>query len=181
MKTDEDLMLAVRAGNRDAFASLFERYLDAIWRFFRRRVVDARVAEELTQETFLAVLQGAGRYEPTAAFRSYLFGIAFNLLAATRRQDGARLSAPGSRSVAPPAEDPTPDPVVVLWVRQALEALDADDREILMLREYDDLSYDDIARVLGVAVGTVRSRLFRARLALKERLQGQPQAQGAQR
>ena len=69
----------------------------------------------------------------------------------------------------------------MLWVRQALAALDADDREILMLREYDDLSYDEIARVLGVVVGTVRSRLFRARLALKERLQGQPQAKGAQR
>ena len=72
MKRDEDLMLAVRAGDRDAFASLFERYRDAIWRFFRRRVADARVAEELTQDTFVAVLQGAARYEPKAAFRSYL-------------------------------------------------------------------------------------------------------------
>jgi RNA polymerase sigma-70 factor (ECF subfamily) len=177
--TDEDLMHAVRAGDRDAFASLFERYQAAIWRFFRRRLSDRGVAEELTQDTFLAVLQNAARYEPRAPFRSYLFGIAFNLLSGARRDyarhGGARPHAPSTEHPAPS----TPDQDAVLWVRQALAGLDADDREILMLREYDALGYDEIAAVLGVPIGTVRSRLFRARLALKDRLEARPEPQEA--
>ena len=113
--SDEDLMAAVRGGDRDAFGELFGRYQERIWRFFRRRLADRTAAEELTQETFLAVLQGAARYEPRAPFRSYLFGIAFNLLAAARRRreqflarcrergraDG-RLVRSGTRVVGPP-------------------------------------------------------------------------------
>ena len=91
--SDEDLMAAVRGGDRDAFGELFDRYQERIWRFFRRRLADRTAAEELTQETFLAVLQGAARYEPRAPFRSYLFGIAFNLLAAARRTEAERFRA----------------------------------------------------------------------------------------
>jgi len=61
----------------------------------------------------------------------------------------------------------------VLWVRQALERLDAADREILMLREYEQLSYSDIAELLRIPVNTVRSRLFRSRLALKSYLESE--------
>ena len=61
------------------------------------------------------------------------------------------------------------DQVLVLWVRQAIAGLDSNDREILLLREYDQLAYEEIAALLGLPVGTVRSRLFRARLALKQR------------
>jgi RNA polymerase sigma-70 factor (ECF subfamily) len=73
----------------------------------------------------------------------------------------------------PPA--PEADPDRVLWVRRALAALDPTDREVLMLREYEQLSYDEIAGAIGVPTGTVRSRLFRARMALREKLVGQPQ------
>jgi len=62
----------------------------------------------------------------------------------------------------------------ILDIRQALAALDAGDREILMLREYDALSYDEIALVIGIPIGTVRSRLFRARQALRDRLEAHP-------
>jgi len=61
----------------------------------------------------------------------------------------------------------------VLWLRQALEKLDAPDREILMLREYEQLSYSDIAELLRIPVNTVRSRLFRSRLALKSYLESE--------
>jgi len=67
--------------------------------------------------------------------------------------------------------DRTPDSV--LWVRQAMERLDASDREILMLREYEQLSYSDIAELLRIPVNTVRSRLFRSRLALKSYLESE--------
>src|SRR5262245_24193959 len=104
MRTDDELMLDHRAGDRHAFETLFERYREPIWRFFRRRLPDAQQAEELTQETFLAVLKGADRYKPRASFRSYLFGIAFILLSASRRQqrretatalDAIDVAAPG--------------------------------------------------------------------------------------
>ncbi len=166
--SDEDLMAAVRGGDRDAFGELFGRYQERIWRFFRRRLADRTAAEELTQETFLAVLQGAARYEPRAPFRSYLFGIAFNLLAAARRRTRSNSSLDGANAAEPMAG--SSDQVLVLWVRQAIAGLDSNDREILLLREYDQLTYEEIAALLSLPVGTVRSRLFRARLALKQRL-----------
>src|SRR5215831_15569727 len=168
--TDDELVLAFLAGHRPAFDELFERYRQPIWGFFRRRLTDAAEAEELTQETFLAVLKAARRYEPRATFRSYLFGIAFNLLSASRRKaarkDDVFLPDPGALA----AE--TTDPAAVLWVRQALAALDPKDREIVMLREYDALDYAEIAAVVGVPINTVRSRMFRARLALRAQLAG---------
>jgi len=174
--TDEQLMLAVRAGEREAFADLFARYREPVWRFFCRRVQDDGRAEELAQETFLGVLKAARRYEPRAAFRSYLFGVAFNVLMAWRRK-ARRQGEQEMAELDPPAR--TPDQDAVLWVRRALAGLDPIDREVLMLREYEQLSYEEIASVTGVPTGTVRSRLFRARLALREKLVGHPAPLGA--
>ena len=177
--TDEELVLAFLAGNRPAFDELFARYRQPIWAFFRRRLADPAEAEELAQETFLAVLKATRRYEPRASFRSYLFGIAFNLLSASRRKTQRRgdVSSPDLDGLAGASSDPT----AVLWVRQALAALDPKDREIVMLREYDALDYAEIALIVGVPVNTVRSRLFRARLALREKLAGEPHATGVRR
>ena len=177
--TDEELVLAFLAGNRPAFDELFARYRQPIWAFFRRRLADPAEAEELAQETFLAVLKATRRYEPRASFRSYLFGIAFNLLSASRRKTQRRgdVSSPDLDGLAGASSDPA----AVLWVRQALAALDPKDREIVMLREYDALDYAEIALVIGVPVNTVRSRLFRARLALREKLAGEPHATGVRR
>lgn len=178
MKTDDELMLAHRVGDPRAFEELFDRYREPVWRFFRRRVFDPRRSEELVQETFLAVLRAAGRYEARSSFRSYLFGIASNVLAASRRE-GQRET--GSDVDAIDIAAPGTDATTVLWVRQALAELDEKDREVLMLREYEQLSYEEIAAVSGVALGTVRSRLFRARLALKDKLVGQPVREGVAR
>ncbi|HKV99209.1 MAG TPA: sigma-70 family RNA polymerase sigma factor [Vicinamibacterales bacterium] len=167
---DEALFLEFLAGDRPAFDELFARYRQPVWAFFRRRVPDAAEAEELAQETFLALLNASRRYEARASFRSYLFGIAFNLLSAARRKTQRRgeVSSPEGHDVAAPATDPA----AVLWVRQALAALDPKDREIVMLREFEALEYAEIANVLAVPVNTVRSRLFRARLALRHQLAG---------
>ena len=164
MTTDEELMLDVRRGDREAFERLFDRYRDPMWRFFRRRVPDAARAEELAQDAFVAVLQGAARYEPRAPLRSYLFGIAYNLLLAERRKSSHQLVEPLD---AEPAAVSAGDPEAEMSVRSALALLDADDREILMLREYEQLSYQEIAHLKKMPLNTVRSRLFRARMALK--------------
>jgi RNA polymerase sigma-70 factor (ECF subfamily) len=164
---DEELMLQVRRGSREAFEALFERYRVAVWRFFRRRVPDPSRAEELTQDTFVAVLQGSGRYQGTGPFRSYIFGTAYNILLADRRKASTRQTSALDHDIA----SATTDPDSGLWVRKALTRLDPDDREILMLREYDQLSYQEIAHVKSQPLNTIRSRLFRARLALKAALE----------
>jgi RNA polymerase sigma-70 factor, ECF subfamily len=165
--TDGELMVEAQRGSRDAFQIVFERYRGAVWGFFRRRVADARRAEELTQDVFLAVIQGAARYEARGPFRAYLFGIAFNVLMAERRRSVRQESAP----LEPDAVAHTPNPDSALWVRRALELLESDEREILMLREYEQLSYQELSEVLALPVNTVRSRLFRARAALKAALE----------
>ena len=167
-ESDEELMEAVRVGTAGSFDRLFDRYRDPVWRFFRRRVSDPGRAEELAQDVFAALFQAAPRYEPRAPFRSYLFGIAYNILMAHRRKDPRRVSDPlDSERMADAMAD---DPDVGLWIRQALSRLDPQDREVLMLREYEQLSYQEIADLHAMPINTVRSRLFRARLALKEAL-----------
>lgn len=163
--TNEQLMFEVRSGSREAFEALFERHREAVWHFFRRRVDDPARAEELVQDVFVAVLRGARRYEPRADFRSYLFGIAFNVLKAERRRATA---APGPLDV--DVARSVSDPDAVLWVRHALTSLAPDHREIVMLREYDGLSYQEIADVLHLPVNTVRTRLYRARMDLRDAL-----------
>jgi RNA polymerase sigma-70 factor (ECF subfamily) len=165
MVSDEQLMLRFQNGAVDAFTELFCRYREPIYGFFRRRLNDAPRAEELAQETFVAVLRGLARYEPRALFSTYLYGIALNLVAAERRKAGREVHEPSAAD--PPAVS---DPDCALWVRRAIAELGAGEREILLLREYEQLSYEEIARLLRLPLNTVRSRLFRARLALKELL-----------
>lgn len=166
MSGDDQLILEFQKGSRDAFRELFERYRDPLYGFFRRRIENPARAEELTQECFLALLRNAARYEPRASFRSYLYGIAVNMVHADRRKAGREVEQPENLDC--PADEPNPD--AALWVRRALEQLERTDREILMLREYEQLSYSEIAALLRLPVNTVRSRLFRARMALKEKL-----------
>jgi RNA polymerase sigma-70 factor (ECF subfamily) len=164
MTSDEGLMAQFRGGSRQAFDELFERYRETVFAFFRRRMESRARAEELTQETFLAVLRATERYEPRSAVRSYLFGIAFRLLSAERRKASHQAARPEEPARADATES-------ALWVRQALARLDRGERDLLMLREYEQLSYDEIAALLKIPVNTVRSRLFRARMALKEYLE----------
>jgi RNA polymerase sigma-70 factor (ECF subfamily) len=161
MTSDEHLMLEFQRGSREAFTELFERYREPVYGFFRRRLRDAARAEELAQETFLAVLRGVARYEPRASFRTYLYAIAFKQVSGEWRR---------TKRETPPVEDEPAtrdDPGETLWLRRAVERLDAAHREVLLLREYEQLSYDEIASLLRIPVNTVRSRLFRARMELR--------------
>jgi RNA polymerase sigma-70 factor (ECF subfamily) len=156
-------MLEFQGGSRPAFEQLYERYRGPLYGFFRRRLNGDQRAEDLAQETFLAVIHAVERYEPRALVRTYLYGIAMNLLATERRRQ-TKDSPPGNEA---PESATREAPDSVLWIRQALERLDESEREILMLREYEQLSYAEIAELLKLPVNTVRSRLFRSRMALK--------------
>jgi RNA polymerase sigma-70 factor (ECF subfamily) len=164
MISDEALMLEFQGGSREAFEELFARYREPLYGFFRRRLESKERADDLTQETFLAVIRATSRYQPRALVRTYLYGIALKLLAAERRRE--RRSDPVLQTA---AVDSALDNS--LWVRRALEKLDPSEREILMLREYEQLSYSEVAELLRIPVNTVRSRLFRARMALKNHLE----------
>jgi RNA polymerase sigma-70 factor (ECF subfamily) len=177
MTSDEALMLEFQSGSRAAFEELFARYRKPLYGFFRRRLNNPERAEDLAQETFLAVIRAVSRYEPRALVRTYLYGIALKLLAAEQRKF-LTSSASGQPGLEPKV-DGTPE--CGLWVRQALEKLDAPEREILMLREYEQLSYSDIAELLRIPVNTVRSRLFRSRLAMKGYLESEAKTNPALR
>jgi RNA polymerase sigma-70 factor (ECF subfamily) len=173
--SDEHLMLAFSLGSTDAFTELFRRYKQPIYGFFHRRLSDASHAEELTQETFLALLRAASRYQPRALFRTYLYAIGLKILRAHRRKAAFRATFLGRSNNAPdPAKQDATESG--LWVRRAVEKLDPLDHEILMLREFEQLSYSEIADLLQIPLNTVRSRLFRARTALRDLLQPSPVA-----
>jgi RNA polymerase sigma-70 factor (ECF subfamily) len=169
MNSDEALMLEFQRGSRPSLDELFSRYRGPLYGFFRRRLDSKERAEDLTQETFLVVIRSAERYEPLSLVRTYLYGIALKLLAAERRKHSRSAT---TESTSEPVAHENPD--AVLWIREALDKLDQSEREILMLREYEQLSYAEIAEVLQIAVNTVRSKLFRSRLALRNQLEPQP-------
>ncbi|HMD32584.1 MAG TPA: sigma-70 family RNA polymerase sigma factor [Candidatus Acidoferrales bacterium] len=166
MSSDEELMLAFQKGSTEGFTELFQRYAQRLYGFFRRRLENPTRAEELTQDVFVAVLKATARWEPRALFRTYLYSIAVRMLMAERRK--------AYREVADAGQAPEPSQAAqsetAVWVRDALGRLEETEREILLLREYEELSYEEIAQVLSIPVNTVKSRLYRARMALRELL-----------
>jgi RNA polymerase sigma-70 factor (ECF subfamily) len=166
--SDEQLMVAFSKGSADAFNGLFSRYKQPLFGFFRRRLADPSQAEELTQETFLVIVRSASRYQPTALFRTYLYAIALKILQAHRRKAAFRAAFWVAAASREPVVQNTSDVEVAL--RHAVGKLEPTDREILMLREFEQLKYEEIAKVLDLPVNTVRSRLFRARTALRDML-----------
>src|ERR1700681_2582455 len=124
MISDEALMLEFQGGSHPAFEQLCARYRGPLYGFFRRRLNGDQRAEDLTQETFVAVIRASARYEPRALVRTYLYSIAMNLLAAERRKQ-FRDSPPRE-----PAPEPVPpdSPDAALWTRGLLEKLAGSER-----------------------------------------------------
>ena len=176
--SDEQLMLAFSQGSSEAFAELFRRYRQPIYCFFRRRVAAPSHAEELAQETFLALIRSAVRYEPRALFRTYLYAIGLKILRADRRKTLFRATFFRHSPADPSVHDGTE---AAIWVRRAVAKLDSMDREILLLREFEELSYSEIADLLQLPINTVRSRLFRARMALRNLLEPETSPQATPR
>ena len=160
-----------------AFATIFDRHHDAIHGFLRRRL-DAAIAEDLAAETFARALHGVARYEHDRADAlPWLYGIAANLARRHRRTELRRLRAYARTGVDPLADDHGDAPARLdaaaagPRLAAALAALRPDDRDALLLLAWAELSYDEIAAALKVPVGTVRSRLHRARRVLRAHLE----------
>jgi RNA polymerase sigma-70 factor, ECF subfamily len=158
-----------------AFELVFDRHFDVVFRYLRRRVGRYR-AEELAAETFAQALASAARYDRSYAdARPWLFGIAVNLLRHHYRREERELRAYGRTGTDPLAsEEPSLErlhaeasqPVIAA----ALAELPLIEREALLLYAWAELGYGEIAQALGIPVGTVRSRLNRARGRVRELL-----------
>jgi RNA polymerase sigma-70 factor (ECF subfamily) len=181
---DFDLLAAWQAGDRAAGDQLFSRHFSALFRFFRNKVDDA-LAEDLTQVTFLACVDGRDRFRGSASFRTYLFAIARNQLLMHFRKKGTRdkVVELGTHSVA----DLGASPATVANAKaeqklllQALRQIPVDFQIAIELYYWEGMSTKELAEVLDIPEGTVRSRLTRAREHLAkhiERLAGSPAVQ----
>jgi RNA polymerase sigma-70 factor (ECF subfamily) len=168
-RDDDALARRAAGGDRAAFAALVERYGQPVLSLCYASSLDRQTAEELAQDVFLAAWRGLPRFRGGSSFATWLFAIARNACVDRARRRSARPRTTPLEAYhaleAPPA--PAGD------ARRALEAaaeLSAPLREALLLREVQGLSYDEIAELQAVPVGTVRSRLSAARSAVANRL-----------
>ncbi len=185
---DLEWMQRVKQGDRDAFGELVEahqgRVIGTVVRMLGPETMDA---EDIAQQVFLRVWKSAARYEPTAKFTTWLFTITRNLVFnESRRRKNRPTSSldapvPGSDEDAGPrqfADDSAPSPEAALLEQEMREAIDAaigelpeQQRMAVVLRRYEEMPYEEIARVLELTVPAVKSLLFRARTFLRERLE----------
>jgi RNA polymerase sigma factor (sigma-70 family) len=180
---DTECVMLARRGEGKAFSELVARYQDRIYRFLLRLTRSPDDALELTQDTFMRAYQGLDRWRPDALFKTWLFRIARNAAFDRLRRDKLVEFVEIEEDAELP--DPAAGPEAIVETAQryrlleaALARLPADHREILLLREIEEMSYDDIAVVLNLNVGTVKSRIARARAALLAKLK--PQSELAQ-
>ncbi len=188
MKAPTTAALAVapreRGSAADRKAAAFERealpHLDAVYRFALGLAADATYAEDLTQETLLNAFRSWHRYRPGTNIRGWLFTILRNLAISNHRRTRYRfhsydlselegmlkLSETGDCDI----ERQTLDRVTAERVIASMQTLPPEFREALVLRDVEGLSYNEVAELTGVSVGTVKSRLFRARRILQQRL-----------
>jgi RNA polymerase sigma-70 factor (ECF subfamily) len=167
--SESELLRDARRGDEAAFLEIYERHRTPIFRFAWRLTGSQAAAEDIVQECFLALLKGTAFREREGALRSYLFGIARHL--AMRRLQAAEREAVVIETV--DGNDPLRellDAEAGEVVGRAIAALPLPQKEALILFEYEELSLEEIAAIAGVDTGAVKSRLFRAREALKRRL-----------
>ena len=162
-----------RAGDVAAFGALVRRHQERVFRFLHRMLDAREEAMELSQDVFVKAWQALPGWRPEAAFSTWLLQIARNAaLDQLRRRQVVRF-APLESGLEVADEAPGPEARYATRERQAqleraLRRLAAEHREILLLREVEGLAYGELASVLGIAEGTVKSRLARARSALLE-------------
>jgi RNA polymerase sigma-70 factor (ECF subfamily) len=184
-ETDEELVRQAAAGRSEAFDELVARYQDRVFNVLARMSGSAQDAEDLAQETFLKAYRALGSFRQGSKFYTWLFRIAVNTGFSKRRQEGRRRSHEGVRLdggfensdegplEAVVAERTDSDPAHHLEreqlrarVRDGLRQIDADYRNILVLRDIEGMDYDGIAETLDISTAAVKSRLHRARLEM---------------
>ncbi len=187
---DADLVRQVRGGDTAAFGYLVAKYQDRVYNTCWRICGNVDDARDLTQDAFLKALESIGRFEEKSSFYTWLFRIAVNLTISHGRKRQRRATVPLERNPTDRevnrqvvglidrlhgSEDDNPERAAQKaetneFVIRALNALDEDHRTVLVLKDIESLGYEEIAAILSVQLGTVKSRVHRARMALREKL-----------
>lgn len=183
--SDYELMTRIAAGDEKALAELIERYKGMVYGTVVKMIGDPIEAEDLAQQVFVRVFRAAGKYQATAQFKTWLFTIVRNLVwNEYRRRSRARVEplpqegddqfSGGREWVDSRQKDPGRD----MLDREMMEAIDRailelpeQQRLAVILRRYDEFSYEEIAAILKTSVSSTKSLLFRARETLREKLQ----------
>ena len=180
--TDEELILAFQNGDRDAFNHIVERYKDKLTNFLYRFTYDINSAQDLAQDTLLKVYINKDSYREIAKFSTWVYTIASNLAKTELRKIKRRktytisdlstddrefvLHQPDAESF----EDEEDTLVSGQILQKCLNILDDEFKNIIILRDIQELSYDEISKILKIPLGTVKSRINRGRFKLKELL-----------
>ena len=190
---DADLLRLMLDGDENAFVALYRRRQAGVYRFALHMCGSATIAEDVTQEVFMVLMRDAKNYDPArGSLAAYLYGIARNQVLRALERDRAFVQLTDDSSEGATMEeqhqgltaqtdilaDLTRNETIER-VRQAVLALPAHYREAVVLCELHEMSYAEAAAVLGCAVGTVRSRLHRARAILIDKLRGAAAAASA--
>ncbi|HUS58839.1 MAG TPA: sigma-70 family RNA polymerase sigma factor [Planctomycetota bacterium] len=178
---DAALIRRCRQGDSSAFGALVQKYQDPLFNGIYRMVGNYQDAADIAQEVFLKAFRSIDGFRGSAAFYTWLYTIAVNTCISQRRSAKVRkqhvpIAAQGMMPADdPPASDPLPQDVAqnreeCARVEQAIKALPADYRVVVVLKDIEGRNYSEIAAFLNCSLGTVKSRLFRARERLRESL-----------
>ena len=173
-ESDQSLIQRTAAGDREAFATLYRRHQAAVYRFARLMTGSSPAAEDVVQEVFLALMNDAARYDAgRAALTTYLFGMARRV---TRRRLLREhrfvelINGDGAEDVAPNASEVLERSDTLQRLRGAILSLPSRYREVVILCDLEGVTYETAAASIGCAIGTIRSRLHRARQLLATKL-----------
>jgi len=181
--TDAELVAAILKGEQELFSDLVQRYQGRLVNYLYRLLRNAPEAEDLAQEVFLKLYRALDRYDPSYKFSTWLFRVAQNaaidqirkrrlqLVSMDRAGDGTS----GSGTWEFPSSDPSPygdlrNTERGEAIQEAIDELPWDYRELIVLRHFGELSYDEIATLKDMPLGTVKNKLFRGRQMMKDKL-----------
>src|SRR5262245_27649231 len=179
---DHELLRLMMAGDARALEQLYERHQGGIYRFALRMSGSEAVAEDVTQDVFMALMRDGNQYDPARGpLQAYLYGMARHRVLRRLERDRAFVSISDDQEDDAPVDaklivdnDPMEEMArnqTIESVRHAISALPVHYREVVVLCNLQEMNYEDAARVIGCPVGTVRSRLHRARAMLIDKLQ----------
>lgn len=171
---DRELLRRFAHGDREAFEALFRHFEREVYRWILRIVREPEAAEDALVEAFWRAFRGRARFDPARSFGAWMRRIAthcaIDQLAAARRRNWQQIDLAGQVPLSTDAVGGPADPVLAGHIRRAFAALPPKLRVVATLALVEEVSHAEIADALGVPIGTVKSRLFRATRDLRERL-----------
>jgi RNA polymerase sigma-70 factor, ECF subfamily len=173
---DIDLIRRFKGGDRPAFEELLRKYQDRIYNLCRYMLQDAEEAQDAAQDTFLKSYAALKNFKPDATFYTWLYRIGVNTCLDHKRKFRPEPFKDESQAEAFPSSEPSPErryqsKEIGQAIQRALEQLSKKSRMVIVLKEVEGLSYEEIAEVLKTSIGTIKSRISRAREELRKLLQ----------